>query len=109
MSGRKFTRAERGKYSLEEKEALGNLCKKYKIEYDEKMNSASGQVNFNVSRKKHTNPALRQGYIAKAVREFYSDLKDVKHDDHNLEAAIKLGKRCYEQLTKSESEVTVDH
>ena len=87
---------------------MGNLCKKYKIRYDEKVNSASGQVNFFVSRKKHTNPAHQQGYIAKAVREFYSDLKDVKHDDHNLEAAIKLDKRCYEQLTKSESEVTVE-
>ena len=96
MADRTFNRAKRGKYTLEEKNALGKLCEKYKLEYDEKLNSTSGQITYNEKRKKHTNQTPREVYVAKAVREFYSDLKDVKHDDSNLKAAICLGKRCYE-------------
>ena len=36
MAERKFIHAERGKYSMEEKEALGKLCKQYKHEFDAK-------------------------------------------------------------------------
>ena len=75
MADRKFSRAERGKYSLEEKEALGKLCEKYKLEFDEKVKSTSKQVNYNEKRKKHTNQTPRDGYVAKAVREFFEDLK----------------------------------
>ena len=32
--------------------------------------------------------------MAKAGREFYSDLKDVKHNDLDLSNNSKLGKRC---------------
>ena len=44
MADRKFNPAERGKYTLEEKDALRKLCEKYKLEYDEKLNCTSGQV-----------------------------------------------------------------
>ena len=36
--------------------------------------------------------------MARAVREFYSDLKDVKHNDPDLSNALKLGKRCINSL-----------
>ena len=36
--------------------------------------------------------------MARAEREFYSDLKDVKHNDPNLSNALKLGKRCLDSL-----------
>ena len=36
MAERKFIRAGRGKYSMEEKEALGTLYKQYKHEFDAK-------------------------------------------------------------------------
>ena len=52
--------------------------------------------------KKHTKPTPHKGYLARAVRTFYSDLKNVKHDDPNLKSAIKLGKRCYEDMMKKE-------
>ena len=38
MADGTFNRAERGKYTLEEKDALGNLCEKCKLEYDKKLN-----------------------------------------------------------------------
>ena len=40
----------------------------------------------------------KEGYMAWAEREFYSDLKDVKHNDPNLSNALKLGKRCLDSL-----------
>ena len=104
MAERKFIRAERGKYSMEEKEALGKLCKQYKHEFDAKTAELSKKViNYNDKMKKHTKPIPREGYIARAVRDFYPDLRNVKHNDPNLQAAVKLGKRCHEQLLNSES------
>ena len=53
---------------------------------------------------------LGKDTFPKAVREFYSDLKDVKHDDSNLKAAICLGKRCNEQVieSKESGEINVE-
>ena len=31
----------------------------------------------------------RWGYLARVVREYYSDLKDVKNDDSDFDAALK--------------------
>ena len=61
--------------------------------------------------KKHTKPIPREGYIACAVREFYPDLRNVKHNDPSLQAAVKLGKHCHEQLLKVKASVKsmLDH
>ena len=85
--------------TLGEKDALGKLCEKYKLEYDEKLNSTSGQVIYNKNKKKHTNQTPREVNVAKVVREFYSNLKDVKHDDSNLKGVICITKRCYERCS----------
>ena len=103
-----FNWPKRGKCTLEEKDAFGKLCEKHKLEYDENLNSTSGQVTCNEKSKKHTNQTAREGYVAKAVREFYSDLKNVKHDDSNLKSAIFIGKRCYEQVTESKKSVQIN-
>ena len=103
IAERKFIRAERGKYTLEEKEALGKLCKKYKDEYDLKIKETFHKLNYNEKMKKHTKSSPRKGYIARAAREFYLDLKNVKHNDPNLESVIKLGKRCYENVAGNEN------
>ena len=34
--------------------------------------------------KRHTEKLPKEGYMARAVREFCSDLKDVKHNDPDL-------------------------
>ena len=36
--------------------------------------------------------------MARTVREFYSDLKDVKYNDPDLSNVLKLGKRCIDSL-----------
>ena len=35
----------------------------------------------------------REGYEARVVPEFYSDLKEVKQDDPDLQLAVKVGKK----------------
>ena len=52
--------------------------------------------------RKHTKKAPHEGFIARAVSEFYDDLKDVKHDDPKFTAAVKLGKRCHQNLIERE-------
>ena len=39
----------------------------------------------------------QQGFLAAAVREFYTDLSKAKHDDPRLVNALKFAKRCYEK------------
>ena len=102
MSEGKFARAERGKFSLKENEDLGKLCKGYKEEYDATVASNTNNVNYNDKMMKHTKMV---GYITKDVREFYADLKNAKHNDPNLTSAVKLGKRCLDQVIKSETEI----
>ena len=40
--------------------------------------------------------------MTRAVREIYSDLKDVKHNDPDLSNALKLGKWCLDSLEASD-------
>ena len=99
----KFARGEEDKYSLDEKDEFSKLCKKYKEEYDAKVEECKKEVNWNDKIKKHTNKLLREGYLARAVREYYPDLQDLKHDHLVLAKALQLGKRCYDQVVKDEN------
>ena len=54
-----------------------------------------------ISEKKHVPIEPKQGFLA-AVREFYSDLSDVKHDDNNLSKALKFAKRPHEKFLNDE-------
>ena len=46
----------------------------------------------------------KQGFIAAAVRAFYTDLSKVKHDNPNLVKALKFAKRCYEKYLANDFE-----
>ena len=63
-------------------------------------------MNYSEKRRKHVKTLPRGGYVARAAREFYSDLKNVKHDNPTLTKAIKLGKRCLNQVEADENAVT---
>ena len=103
-SDRKFSRNERDKYTLEEKNALGQLCKRYKAEYEITAAENSQKVIFNEKRRKHVKILPRGGYLARAVRDFYSDLNYAKQNDPSLTKAIKLGKRSLEQIEEEDKE-----
>ena len=105
-SDRISSRTDRDKYTLEEKNALVKLCKSYKKEYELSVSENSQIVNYSEKRRKHVKTLPGGGYVARAVREFYSDLKDVKHDNPTLTKALKLGKRCLNQVEADEDAAT---
>ena len=47
---------------------------------------------LNIKTGKHIPNKLKQGFLATAVREFYTDLGDVKHNDDNSSKALKFAK-----------------
>ena len=62
------------------KKELGELVEKYKKEYDKEVKALQGKTH-DYKGKKHVPIKPKQGFLATAVREFYSDLADVKHDN----------------------------
>ena len=89
------------KYSVAEKKELGELLEKYKKEYDTEVRALQ-RKNHDYKRKKHVPIKPKQGFLATAFRELYSDLADVKHDDDNLRKALKFAKRCHEKYLNDE-------
>ena len=106
MAQRNFERNKSGKYGLKERTELENLIKKYKEEYDSLVEENKDKVNYDRRLRQHTKILPRDGFIAKAVREFYHDLKEVKADDRKLVNALKLGKRCLAPVDQPESELS---
>ena len=76
-----FKRAERNKYSNEEKLELGELVEKFKKEYVAEVKRNEGKTKYDAKRKRHVSIKPSSGYVAKAVRSFYSDLADTSNDD----------------------------
>ena len=65
--------------------------------YDKEAKALQRKTHYDYKRKKHVPIKPKQGFFAAAVREFYSDLADVKHDDNNLSKALKFAKRYHEK------------
>ena len=62
------------KYSLVEKNELGDLIEKYKKGYDKEIKVLQGKTHYDYKRKIHVPIKTKQGFLATAVSEFYSDL-----------------------------------
>ena len=73
-----------------EKKEPRELVNRYKEKYDKELKDLEGKTNYDYKRKKHVPMKPKQGFIAAAVRNFYTDLSKVKHDDLNLEKALKF-------------------
>ena len=64
-----------------------------------KLNGMKGkQSMMQRERKKHVPIKSTSGYIAKAVRHFYSDLADTSSDNPQFIKALKLASRSYNDL-----------
>ena len=100
---RRFARTIK-KYSLEEKNALAILIEKHKNEFDAECERLKGKKHWDSKRKRHVESFPQQGYIAKAVREFYSDLKTAKNSDRDFDCAVKMAQRCFESLKRRQLE-----
>ena len=92
------------KYSLSEKKQLGKLISNNKEKYDKELKELEGKTRYDHKRRKHVPVKPKQGLIATAVREFYTNLSKVKHDNPNLVKALKFAKRCYEKYLANDFE-----
>ena len=99
--GKKFVRVEE-KYCLAAKKELGELVEKYKKEYGKEVKTLQEKTHYDYKRKKHVPIKPKQGFLATAVQEFYSNLANVKHDDNNISKALKFAKRLYEKYLNDE-------
>ena len=80
-----FSSGVKEKYTLLEKEELGDLCVQKKQKYDELASSQKGLGS-------------QDGYISVAVREFYPDLAKMKYFDPVFQKAFKLAKKYDDTL-----------
>ena len=92
------------KYSLSEKKQLGELISNHNEKYDKELKELEGKTRYDHNRKKHVTMKQKQGFIAAAVREFYTDLSKVKHENQNLVKALKFAKRCNEKYLANDFE-----
>ena len=98
----------RNQYSLKQKEEIGKLALKYKQEYEEKIKEQKSLPKVWDSRRKkmisRVSTQTGGGFLAKAAREVFPELKEVKHDHPELQNAVKLAKRALEILEKKTTE-----
>ena len=93
----KFDRVSQS-FSNEERLLLGNLVKKHKDEYDDFVEQNKNKTKWDGKRKKYVQIKPKDGYVAKAVRELYTDLQDAKHDDPSFVRALKVASRAFHDL-----------
>lgn len=85
------------KYSTEEKEKLASLAEEYKAAYERE--KEAGEKVWDRRRKKFvkkSSDAVKEGYLAKAVREMFPSLNQLKADDPEFVRAVKVAKRALE-------------
>ena len=70
--------------------ALGELVAKFKDVFDAEVKKNERKTEFDAKRKIHVAIKPSTGFIAKAVRHFYSDLANASNDDRDFERATKL-------------------
>ena len=63
-----------------------------------------GKTYWDPKRERHVKDAPKQGYLAKAVRSFYVNLKDVLSNSEEMKNACKVGKSCYGKLDNGDFE-----
>ena len=94
-----FKRKDRSSYSNQEKLELAELVEKMKEEYNlevEKQNK--GKTKYDHKRKRHVPIKPSTGFITKALRQFYGDLKDAKNNDAEFVRAVKLAACSYNEI-----------
>ena len=93
-----FKRKDRSTYSNQEKLELAELVEKLKEECDLEVEKNKGKTKYDYKRKRHVPIKPSTGFIAKAVRQFYGDLKDAKNNDVDFVRAVKLASRSYNEI-----------
>ena len=79
----------------DEKLELAKVLEKCKKQYDEEVEKNHGKTKCDNRRKRHVAVKPKQGFYSKAVRKFYTDMKDVPNDHPDFQRAIKLATRSF--------------
>ena len=70
---------------------------KYKEDYDKELQNLEGKTLYDYKQRKHVPMKPKQGFLATTVREFYTNLSEVKHNDQSLAKSLKFVIRCHEK------------
>ena len=68
-----------------------------------KLKINKGKTKYDYKRKRHVPIKPLTGFIAKAERQFYGDLKDVKNNDAEFVCAVKPATRSYNDSLRDPS------
>ena len=79
---------------MAEKKELAEVVAKCKLEYDQECR----KKYFNSKTKKWQNIKPKDGYVARAFRQFYHNLKDKKWSEDTFRKAVSFASRSYEQF-----------
>ena len=92
------------KRSLEEQRDLSLKAKECKEECIVEMETLKGKTHWDSKRKRHVQDLPKKGYLSKAVRNFYLNLKEAKSNSQDMKNACKFAKNCLEKLENGDFE-----
>ena len=93
-----FKRKDRSSCSNQEKLELAELVEKLKKEYDLEVEKNKRKTKYDYKRKRHVPIKPSTGFIGKAVRQFYGDLKDAENNDVDFVCAVKYALSSYNEI-----------
>ena len=103
IMSRKFDN-ERSGIPNEEKLELGRLVSKYEQLHKEEVEKFKGKTIWDRRRKRHMPILPKWGPVARAVREFYTDLSGLKNCDPVFSRACKVAQRARDDLENIEDQ-----
>ena len=77
---------------------LAKIVGKYKKKHDEEVEKNHGKTKCDYGRKRQVAVKPKWGFYSKAMREFYTDVKDVPNDHPDFQRAIKVITRAFENI-----------
>ena len=93
-----FQRGANPLYKDDEKLELAKAVGKYKKQYDEKVKKGHGKTKYDYRRKRHVVVKPKWSFYSKAMREFYTGMKDVLNDHPDFQRGIKVATRAFENI-----------
>lgn len=86
----------KGAYFVTERLKVAQMIDKHKKEYEKE--KKSGKLYFNEKKNKWQTEMPSQGFLSKAIREYYTNLKDMKSTEKLFRNAYDMGRRAYDDF-----------
>ena len=78
-----------------------NLFENTRKKTTQKLTKNERKTRYECQRKKYVSIKPNTGYVAKAIRSFYSDLAGTRNDDPTFVRAVKLASCSYNYLVNT--------